>query len=244
MPPSVVMVGVLHAIVRTMKDYSIGPLLLVIVLGSASAAVTSSLLSPDPVDEVISEVSPSVDLVAQLDALREENAALSSRLMALELRPIPSERVPAQASLTPAFEEEVRAFMKEVETDTGVTPVALQLKVQDALSVIREQEETQRQQVKRQQRDEWIASTIQKIAPELDLNQFQIEEMQRTWTAKSDADAELTRLWKSGDRANEDIGEIKRSNEERHQVTLQGFLSGEQYESYTAIVRRWRGNDK
>ena len=42
-------------------------------------------------------------------------------------------------------------------------------------------------------------SRIEKIAPDLGLNQFQTEEMQRTWIARSEMDAERGRLWEAGE---------------------------------------------
>ena len=223
-----------------MKDISIGPLFLVIVLGSASAAITSSLLSADNTTEVVSEALPDVKLLAQVQALQEENATLSERISALELRPVPTERVAAVDNSD--FEEEVRAFMAKNEVKGGATPVALQSKVENALTAIREQEEIEKAEVARQKRDRWIANTIDKYSSDLGLTQFQTEEMNRTWIAKAEADAELGRIWESGtetDRAN--IGALKEANNERHQANLQGFLSTDQYDQYTEMVNSWRG---
>ena len=224
-----------------MKDLSISHLLVVIVLASASAAMTSSLLSSEPV-EVMKELSPSVDLVAQLNSLREENAALSQRILELELRPMPTERV--SAIDTSEFEDEVRAWMEQMEKGDTASPVALQSKVEDALTSIREQEALQKQQIKNQRREEWGWSVIEKFAPDLGLTQFQTEEMGRTWIAKAAMDDELGRLWEAGEIPREEIGQIKEANEVQHQANLQGFLSAQQYGDYTAMVRRWRGGDK
>jgi hypothetical protein len=224
-----------------MKDLSIGPLLLVIVLGSASAAITSSLLSEERV-EVVAEAAPSIDLVAQLDALRAENAKLSERLSDLELIPPPTERVSAVD--TTEFEDEVRAWMAQMEKGDKASPVALQSKVENALTSIRQQEATQKQQLKDERRDEWISTRIEKIAPDLGLNQFQTEEMQRTWIARSEMDAELGRLWEAGEINSEQAGEIKAANHEQHQANLQGFLSAQQYETYSTNINRWLGRGK
>ena len=224
-----------------MKDISIGPLFLVIVLGSASAAITSSLLSADNTTEIVSEALPDVKLLAQIQALQDENTTLSERISALELRPVPTERVAAVDNS--GFEEEVRAFMEKNDgAKGGATPVALQSKVENALTAIREQEEIEKAEVARQKRDRWIADTIDKYSADLGLTQFQSEEMNRTWIAKAEADAELGRIWESGsetDRAN--IGALKEANNERHQANLQGFLSTDQYDQYTEMVNSWRG---
>ena len=227
-----------------MKDLSISPLLLVIVLvlGSVGAAATITLLSPEPVVEVVSEAGPDEDLLAQLDALRAENAALGERISDLELRPVPSERV--SASDTSEFEDEVRAWMEQMEKGDEASPVALQSKVENALTSIREQEALQKQQIKNQRREEWGWSVIEKFAPDLGLTQIQTEEMGRTWIAKSAMDDELGRLWEAGEIPREEIGQIKEANEVQHQANLQGFLSAQQYEDYTAMVRSWRGGDK
>lgn len=226
-----------------MKNLSFGSLLVVIAIGAVSAAVTSALLSTTSKADSASVPRPNPDLLTQLESLREENAALSERIAHLELRPAPTERAPANPLASPGFEAEVRAWMASREEDDGYTPVALQSKVEEVLTSIRQQEEFQEQQVKLQRRDEFITSTIAKIAPDLGLTQYQMDEMNRTWVAKSEADAELGRLWNEGiDREN--IGELKRTNEEAHQADLQAFLSTEQYESYAAMVRAWRGGDK
>jgi hypothetical protein len=117
------------------------------------------------------------------------------------------------------------------------------VKVEEALTSIREQEQFHEQQIKLQRRDEFISGTIAKIAPDLGLTQYQMDEMNHSWIAKSEADAELGRLWNEGiDREN--IGELKSANEADHQANLQAFLSAEQYDSYTAMVRSWRGGNK
>lgn len=225
-----------------MKDTSLGQLVLVILLGSGSAAVTSSLLSGDEPQVVPQAPTPSVDLVAQLDDLRAENAKLSERIADLELRPEPSERVAAVEDTE--FEEEVRAFMEQMSEKEKASPVALQSKVEDALTSIRQQEAIQKQQVKDQQRDEWITSRIEKIAPELGLTQYQADEMQLTWRARAEMDAELARLWQAGEIDSQQAGEIKTANNERHQANLQAFLSAEQYETYSSNINRWLGRGK
>ena len=223
-----------------MNQPSIGHFVLVVVLGAASAAVTSSLLNTTNEPVLVSEAKPDVKLLAQVQAIQEENATLSERISALELRPVPTERVAAIDNSD--FEEEVRAFMAKNEVKGGATPVALQSKVESALTAIREQEDIEKAEVARQKRDRWISSTIEKAAPELGLTQFQTEEMNRTWIAKAEADAELGRIWESGsetDRAN--IGALKEANNERHQANLQGFLSTDQYDQYTEMINSWRG---
>ena len=226
-----------------MNQLSIGHLVLVLVLGAASAAVTSSLLNTTNAPALVSEAIPDAKLVAQIQALREENTLLNERVSTLELRPVLTERVAAVDNSD--FEEEVRAFMAKNEVKGGATPVALQSKVESALTAIREQEDIEQAEIARQKRDRWISDTIGKAAPELGLTQFQTDEMNHTWIAKAEADAELGRIWESGneaDRAN--IGALKEANDERHQANLQGFLSTDQYDQYTEMVSRWRGGGR
>lgn len=233
-----------------MKNLPLGVVVLVAALvgavgGAAGAAiVTWFLLSPPPAPRPPSVASPDTDLVAHLDSLREENAALESRIRMLEQRPAQSRRALAQGSADLTFEEEVRAWMAaqdEELTEAGdAAPVALQSEVEQALITIRRQEEAEEQRVKLQHRDEFITDTIAKIAPDLGLSQLQVEDMRNAWTSKAEADAELGRLWEEGMDL-ESAGQIKEENEAQHQANLQAFLSPEQYESYTDMVNSWRG---
>jgi cell division protein FtsB len=226
-----------------MNQLSIGHLVLVLVLGAASAAVTSSLLNTTNAPALVSEAVPDAKLVAQIQALQEENTLLNERVSTLELRPVLTERVAAVDNS--AFEEEVRAFMAKNEVKGGATPVALQSKVESALTAIREQEDIDKAEIARQRRDRWISDTIAKSAEELGLTQFQTEEMNRTWIANAEAEAELGRIWQSGSEAERaNIGVLKNENRERHQANLQGFLSPDQYDQYTEMVNGWRGRGK
>ena len=110
--------------------------------------------------------------------------------------------------------------------------------------MIRLQEAIQKQQVKDQQRDEWITSRIEKIVPELGLTQYQVDEMELTWRARAEMDAGLARLWQAGEIDSQQAGEIKAANNERHQANLQAFLSAEQYETYSSNINRWLGRGK
>ena len=223
-----------------MDKHSLATLLIVILLGAASAAVTTnSLLSSKSKALVASERMPDAHLLAQLETLRAQNRDLSDRIAVLELRPQVSERAPA---MDPSFEEEVRTWMENAGTGDP-SRGALELEVAEALHTIRDQEELEEQQIKLARRDEWITDTVEKVAPELGLNEYQTRAMRNAWVAKADADAELGRLWTSGENR-ESIGEIKRLNEEQHQTTLQGFLAPQQYEAYTEMVRSWRRGDK
>jgi hypothetical protein len=223
-----------------MNQLSIGHLVLVVVLGAASAAVTSSLLNTTNESALVSEALPDVKLLAQFQALQAENAALSERISTLELRPVPTERVAAIDNSD--FEEEVRAFMAQKKGGGEATPVALQSKVESALTAIREQEDIEKAEIARQRRDRWISDTIAKSAEELGLTQFQTEEMNRTWIANAEAEAELGRIWQFGSEAERaNIGALKGENRERHQANLQGFLSPDQYDQYTEMVSAWRG---
>ena len=78
----------------------------------------------------------------------------------------------------------------------------------------------------------------------MQLTQFQTEEMQRTWIARSEMDAELGRLWEAGEIDSQQAGEIKAANNERHQANLQGFLDAQQYETYSTNINRWLGRGK
>ncbi|MCP5023556.1 MAG: hypothetical protein GY930_17530 [bacterium] len=229
-----------------MKNLALGPFFLVIALGCASAVITSVLLSEEKV-QPLTGVGPTLDLAAELNALRQENETLSARISDLELRPMSQERVSAletPSSDASAFEQEVRAWMKQMQSKSVASPSIFHSDVQDALATIRGQEAVQRAEVKRRQRDEWISGTIAKLAPDLGLSQQQTREMETAWLAKAELDAELSRLWKSGEMGREELGHMKETNEQQHQDSLRGFLLPQQYEEYTTMVSGSRGAAK
>ncbi len=229
-----------------MKNLAIGPFFLVVALACASAVITSVLLSEEKV-EPLTGAGSTLELAAELDALRQENEALSARISDLELRPISQERVSAAeipSANASEFEQEVRAWMKQMQSKSVANPAAFHSDVEDALTSIRSQEAVQKAEVKRRQRDEWISGTVAKLAPELGLTQLQTQEMESAWLAKAELDAELSRLWKSGEMGGEELGQMKVANEQQHQDSLQGFLLPQQYEEYTTMVSGWRGAAK
>lgn len=223
-----------------MQQLSVGPLLLVLLIAAASAAVTSSLLAPAPSMPELTGRLPDTELADQLAALREQNRELNDRVATLELRPRASERAEA---MVPSFQAEVRAWMKGSEKGVA-SPAVLQADVAEALETIRRQEEAEDQQVKQQRRREWIRSTIEKFAPDLGLDSYQITAMRDAWNEKAEADAWVGRQWEAGESDRESIGEAKLLSEEQLQTTLQGFLTQGQYEAYTEMIEGWRGGGK
>lgn len=225
---------------KAMNDLPPMSLLLVVLLGGASAAVTSFLISPSPPAQpapIQTALPLDSQILEEVLTLRQELGKLSSRIDVLEVAP--AERIVVKAQPVDEFETEVRAFMaqQQAANEPGL-PI-----VKEALATIREQEQTEKEALARQRRDEWLASAVEDITPKLNLNASQAEDMYDLLTAKADQDAELGRRWKSGE-DREAIGETKLLNEEQHQIELQGVLSASQYEDYRELVRQYRGGGK
>ena len=215
-----------------MKNFSLGPLVLLLVLSAGVAAMTSFLLRTTPPAVVKPEALPDANFNARLKALREENARLSQRIDELEMRPVATQRLPAEAISDPGFKEEVREWMATVKKDGGPAPVGLQTRVEDVLTNIRHEEDAAKQAVQEQRREEWITGTLSKLGPRLGLSVTQEEELRDVWIAKNELDTELGRVYAAGEIDAQTAGEIKQSNEAEHQVDLQGVLSPAQYEEY------------
>lgn len=225
---------------KAMNDLPPMSLLLVVLLGGASAAVTSFLISPSPPAQpapIQTALPLDSQILEEVLTLRQELGKLSSRIDVLEVAP--AERIVVKAQPADEFETEVRAFMAQQQTanEPGL-PI-----VKEALATIREQEQTEKEALAQQRRDEWLASAVEDITPKLNLNASQAEDMYDLLTAKADQDAELGRRWKSGE-DREAVGETKLLNEEQHQIELQGVLSASQYEDYRELVRQYRGGGK
>lgn len=215
-----------------MKNLSIGLLVTILVLSGGVATLTSLLLHERAPTPEQAQVLPNANLDVRLKALREENARLSQRIDELEMRPVATQRFPAEAISDPGFEEEVREWMATVKKDGGPAPVGLQTRVEDVLANIRHEEDAAKQAVQEQRREEWITGTLSKLGPRLGLSVTQEEELRDVWIAKNELDTELGRMYAAGEMDAQTAGEIKQSNEAEHQVDLQGVLSPAQYEEY------------
>jgi hypothetical protein len=224
-----------------MNNFSLGPLVLLLALSAGIAAMTSFLLRTTPPVVVKAEALPDANLDARLKALREENALLSQRIDQLEMRPVATQRIPAEAISDPGFEQEVREWMASFKKDGGPAPVGLQTKVEDVLANIRQEEAAAKQQVQEQKRDEWITGTMAKLSPQLGLSVTQEGELRDVWIANNERETELGRMYKAGEVDAQTAGELKQSNEAEHQVDLQGVLSPSQYEEYHGFFNNRRG---
>jgi hypothetical protein len=224
-----------------MKNLSFGPLVLILLLSGGVAAMTSFLLRTSPPSAVKTERMPDANFGARLKALREENARLSQRIDELELRPVATQRIPAEATSDPGFEQEVREWMATLKKEGGPAPVGLQTKVEDVLANIRQEEAAAEQQVTEQKRDEWITGTMAKLSPQLGLSVTQEEELRDVWIANNEREIELGRMYKAGEVDGQTAGELKQSNDAEHQVDLQGVLSPSQYEEYHGFFTNRRG---
>ena len=227
-----------------MNDLRPIPLVIVVLLGAGSAAVTSYLLNPSPtpaLTPIRTAVDPSAELLGVVRELRDELATLNSRVDVLEVTP--AERVALGANTNQDFEAEVRAWMAQQDSDLSPAVPVLHADVAQALNSIRDGEKADQEDLARQRREEFLAGVMENIAPRLNLTQSQSDDMYEVLTSKAEADAELGRRWKAGE-DREAIGETKRLDEENHQNNLQGILSATQYTYYGEMVRQYSKGGK
>ena len=227
-----------------MNDLRPIPLVIVVLLGAASAAVTSYLLNPSapPAPTPIhTTIDPSAELLGVIRELRDELAKVNSRVDVLEVTP--AERVALGANTNQDFEAEVRAWMAQQDSDLSPAVPVLHADVAQALNSIRDGEKADQEDLARQRREEFLAGVMENIAPRLNLTQSQSDDMYEVLTSKAEADAELGRRWKAGE-DREAIGETKRLDEENHQNNLQGILSATQYTDYGEMVRQYSKGGK
>ena len=223
-----------------MNDLRPIPLVIVVLLGAASAAVTSYLLNPSapPAPTPIhTTIDPSAELLGVIRELRDELAKVNSRVDVLEVTP--AERVALGPNTNQDFEAEVRAWMAQQTAGQGPAAAVLHADVAQALDSIRAGEKADQQDLARQRREEFIADAMETLDLKLNLTQAQSNDMFEVLSAKATADAELGRRWKAGE-DREAIGESKRLSEENHQNNLQGILSATQYIDYGEIVTQYR----
>ena len=227
-----------------MNDLRPIPLVIVVLLGAASAAVTSYLLNPSATPAptpIRTAVDPSAELLGVIRELRDELAKVNSRVDVLEVTP--AERVALGANTNQDFEAEVRAWMAQQNPGRGPAVPVLHADVTQALNNIRAGEKADQEDLDRQRREEFLAGAMESIAPRLNLTQSQSDDMYEVLNAKAEADAELGRRWKAGE-DREAIGESKRLDEDNHQNNLQGILSATQYTDYGEMVTQYRKGGK
>lgn len=226
-----------------MKNTVLLTLIISAVIGGITGALTGSIVAlssqvaPAPVmADALSGILGSDGSAndGEFQQLRVENQELRNRVAALESRSLSDLRVPAVAGVTmedlKALEERLsssKAKMQGFPADNA----NLKQGVEQALSVIRLKERTaakikaaEKQDVRREER-------LGRLSSKLGLDKNQVGQMREILTRKDQLDRELTAIWESGE-GRETVGELKRTNHEEYQGSLQRVLTPEQLQLF------------
>lgn len=221
--------------------------LLALALGVGSAGITSSLLMQptqvpqgssgevlrEPLGDTAISLSES-EFLERLQVLREENANLRDRLIALEQSSGQDLRKPIEQQVTraefEAFKREVRAFL-----DAGVAfepeSKEFKTKVANLMESIRKQEAVEEIKAMQANDAERLEDRVKQWDEWLGFNEYQRGEFRLLLSTRDMHNVEILRMWSEGadDQA---IGEAKRDNEARHQAAVAALLTPQQLQVY------------
>ena len=185
----------------------------------------------------------SESLVEHVRELAAENMALRERLGALELDQVPSGSARAAVGSGLVSQEEFEAFREEVRlalekkgsasAQLAKNPEVLKGQVASALHDIRKAESVGKVRAFAEGRLERLDESMPKMEDWLGLTSDQSAKMRTALLAQYDREAELIRRWEAGE-DDQVLGELKRSDRERHMTELSGFLSPGQLETYSS----------
>ncbi len=208
--------------------------------GSVGAAVTTLALCDAPAQAPAASIAPTgagdAALRAQLDELRTENRDLVFRVTALETRPAPSESREAVAA--PVEVARASAAATEPLTAAAVPPTQLHGAVEDALRTIREQEDRDRDERRRQAELERLDRRLEDLAEQLGLAPYQTNDMRTILLAEDEQrDAMFAQARESGDFF--DVRDTMRELRDQTQAKVAEVLTPAQYEKYQELDRGW-----
>ena len=231
-----------------MRNVPLALLASAVVLGTASAGLTTLLLqSPSepesPREESVTAARPGApadtEAIARIERRVEEltleNSTLVARLAALELRPVAETRDPARGYVSMEEFEELRNELRKSTARTNAAPtepIAFKEQVAGALTEIRKNEAVEKVETYYEERSARLDEDVAKISDWLELSPYQEDEMRTALAAQYAREAEVARLWKTGEVEDEVLGEMKRADGEAFQADLARNLSPDQLETF------------
>ncbi len=235
-----------------MKSSSTTLLLCAVLLGSASAGVTTFLLTA-PADgegrDAASGGAPArsdadAELVRRVEDLAQENRRLRERLVALELAPAPA-RVPVDGFVS---REELEALRTELLAAARPSPLAelvaepeqLKEQVASALIDLRKEERVEKVRSFQQNRSARLDEDVARLTEWLELDDYQADRMRDVLLAQYEREEEVRLMWEDGV-DDETLGRHKQEAGERFWADASEVLTPVQFERFRAEVR---GADK
>jgi|GEM_PF-2335126 len=226
-------------------------LVLALAAGGAAGAWTASLGNRDaePSSGVAAPVEPGgeLDPLERVAALEEENRRLRERVEALENRPLPAARTPAETGgdyLSRAEFEAWRETLEQTPVTARSTPLGepedVKAQLVEALEAVRKEE---RVAAVRENQEKWLGRldvTMPKLEERLGLDRDQSLRLRSALLAKFDRDQELIRMWEEGVDY-EVLGERKAADADLLRADLTSFLSEDQVAELRTFSRQLNG---
>jgi len=175
-------------------------------------------------------------LLARIDVLQRTNEELMLRMAALESRPasVAPARTPvaeAPVEVLPADERALRELIANFSPQGNVTDAFID-RVGQAMSVIEEEQQRQRDEERRLEREARLEDRLSELRVDLGLSQYQVDEMR---TVLSTSEAKRSEMWAgardgAGDR--EGMREAMREIRDASDAALKKILDPDQYARY------------
>jgi hypothetical protein len=228
-----------------MKSAPLSVLAAAVLLGSATAGVTTYLLGPGSAGSRSATQSTLrtpgagsdaelLALSARVDALVEENEQLRMSLATLESRPTPVSRAPVDGFVTKsefeAFEKEIRAALSSRDA-LASEPEELKEQVADLLIDLRKEEAIAKVRDYQEKRSARLDEDVAKLTEWLELNGYQANEMRTILASQYEREDDVRRLWEDG-ADDELLGERKRSGREQFHDDLAVTLTPGQLDTF------------
>ncbi|MCP3914291.1 MAG: hypothetical protein GY711_01910 [bacterium] len=204
--------------------------------GAVGAGVSGLVFTPSSgtTTDTASAVAPEVpvgDIVDQLAALRESNAALQRRLDMLEMTPRTNAdaRSAIEAPEAVEVEQELKQLVATLKDPSKPIP-GFENHVRQAMESIEEQERQEREAKRAEEREKRLEDRLAGLTSELGLDKFQVGEMRRVLGEEgARRDTFLTKMREDGQRPNREAwGELR----EQTQTELGKVLTPTQLETY------------
>ncbi len=205
------------------------------ITGALAGALATRIQSAPPAPALAPEIpeampSDGSSSDSGVRELRTENQDLRRRVEVLENRSGSELRVPLEAAVTmedlEALEERLKAKTTKIQAH-ALDDASLKEGVVQALGDIRAEERTQAQLAREQKQAGYMEERLARLSSKLGLSTVQVGEMRAIFTRQDEQNQELKRRWESGE-DREGVGELKRSNWQEYQGSLQRVLTGEQ----------------
>lgn len=220
--------------------------------GALGGYVVSSTSSAQANDDASTSVAVS-DLQKKCDDLRQQNEVLTSRIAALENRPVVDAPAPAAVERSQAPSDiapELRDLVASLRDPAAPLPDSLRAEITSVYSDIKAKEKKAQEDERKKRDQERLEQRLTDIAKDLNLNTYQTNELRKTLTALDAKRDEFREKMQSGEF--EDMRATFDALRAETKTEMSRYLTNEQiaaYEDKYSFGRRggpggggWGGN--